>query len=93
MRLWMALVVLLMASPVYAQNMGTTSGAMSMVNMSDPATTTSRVYSAPGPSSTIVLPKVKPPGTPCPPVIAVVSLPAESYYEQPGRRVRENGVD
>jgi hypothetical protein len=47
MRLWIAFAVLLISSPVYAQSMGSSSGAMSMVNMSDPASTSSRVLTVP----------------------------------------------
>jgi len=47
MRLWMALALLLIATPVCAQTMGSTSGSMAMINSSDPASTTSRVISAP----------------------------------------------
>jgi hypothetical protein len=47
MRLCLVLALLSIATPVYAQSTGSTSGAMSMINMSDPASTTSRVISAP----------------------------------------------
>jgi hypothetical protein len=47
MRLWIAFAVLLVTTPVYAQNMGSTSGAMSMINMSDPASTQARVVTTP----------------------------------------------
>lgn len=51
MRLWIALIILLGTTPVYAQSMsvGTSSGATAAINMSDPpaASTTTRVISAP----------------------------------------------
>ena len=47
MRLWTALAILLVATPVYAQSSGSTSGSIAMINSSDPASTTSRVISAP----------------------------------------------
>jgi len=47
MRMWAALALLLIASPVCAQTMGSTSGSMAVINSSDPASTTSRVISAP----------------------------------------------
>jgi len=48
MRMWAPLTLLLLiASPVYAQAIGSTSGSMAVINSSDPASTTSRVISAP----------------------------------------------
>lgn len=47
MRMWIALAVLLVSSPVYAQTMGSTSGASSMINMNDPSTTTSLLFTTP----------------------------------------------
>jgi hypothetical protein len=47
MRFVMALALLLMTSPVYAQTLGSTSGSMAIINSSDPPSTTSRVISAP----------------------------------------------
>jgi hypothetical protein len=47
MRLWVAFAVLLVATPVYAQSLGSTSGATSMINMSDPASTQARVVTTP----------------------------------------------
>ena len=47
MRMWAALALLLIASPVCAQTTGSTSGSMAVINSSDPASTTSRVISAP----------------------------------------------
>jgi hypothetical protein len=47
MRLWATLTVLLMSTPVYAQNMGSTSGATSMINMNDPSNIVSRVITPP----------------------------------------------
>jgi hypothetical protein len=47
MRFGMALALLLITTPVYAQTMGSTSGSMAMINSSDPPSTTSRVISAP----------------------------------------------
>jgi hypothetical protein len=45
---WISLVVLLITTPVYAQNMGSTSGASSVINMSEPASVTNRLITAPG---------------------------------------------
>jgi len=48
MRTWIALAVLLVSSPVYAQTMGSTSGASSIINMSDPpSATTSLLFTTP----------------------------------------------
>jgi hypothetical protein len=47
MRVWIAIAIFLIATPVHAQSMATNSGAMSMINSSDPANTTSHVISAP----------------------------------------------
>ena len=47
MRLWIAFTVLLVTTPVYAQSLGSTSGATSMINMSDPASTQARVVTTP----------------------------------------------
>jgi hypothetical protein len=47
MRVFIIFAILLAATPVYAQSMGTTSGAMAVINSSDPANTTNRVISAP----------------------------------------------
>jgi hypothetical protein len=47
MRAWIALAILLTTSPVYAQTMGSTSGATSMVNMSNPSSTTSLLFTTP----------------------------------------------
>jgi hypothetical protein len=41
MRMWIAFVVLSMTTPVCAQNIGTTSGASSAINITNPANTTS----------------------------------------------------
>jgi hypothetical protein len=41
MRLWIALVALSISTPVFAQTMGSTSGASSAINISNPASTTS----------------------------------------------------
>jgi hypothetical protein len=47
MRAWMALAVLLLATPVHAQSSGSTSGAMSVINSSDPSSTTTRLITTP----------------------------------------------
>lgn len=47
MRLWIALAVLLMTTPGYAQTLGSTSGATSSINMSAPSNTTSLLFSTP----------------------------------------------
>src|ERR1700733_4517362 len=47
MRLWIALVLLTLASPVYAQTMGSTSGASSSVDVNSPASTTNRLITTP----------------------------------------------
>lgn len=48
MRMWIALVMLTVATPVYAQTtMGTTSGASSMVDINSPANTTAHVITTP----------------------------------------------
>ena len=49
MRLWIALVLLAIATPVYAQSVGSTSGAQAMVNISDPPASdpTNRVITTP----------------------------------------------
>jgi hypothetical protein len=48
MRLFIALVMLMLATPVYAQTtMGTTSGASSMVDINSPANTTAHVITTP----------------------------------------------
>jgi hypothetical protein len=48
MRIWTPLsLMLLIANPVYAQAIGSTSGSMAVINSSEPASTTSRVISAP----------------------------------------------
>jgi len=41
MRLWIAFVALSISTPVFAQTMGSTSGASSAINISNPASTTS----------------------------------------------------
>jgi hypothetical protein len=41
------LTLLLIASPTYAQSLGSTSGSMAVINSNEPASTTSRVISAP----------------------------------------------
>lgn len=48
MRLLAALTLLVMTTPVYAQNMGTTSGSMAMINSSDPSSVYTRVLTPPG---------------------------------------------
>jgi len=54
MRMRLALAILFIATPVYAQNLGSTSGASAIINMSDPppSSTTNRLVTAP----TIVAP-------------------------------------
>ncbi len=48
MRVWIVLVMLTVATPVYAQtSMGSTSGASSMVDIDSPANTTAHVITAP----------------------------------------------
>ena len=48
MRVWIALAILLITSPSYAQTMGSNSGAMAMINMPDPpSSTTSTLLAAP----------------------------------------------
>ncbi len=48
MRVWIAFVMLTVATPVYAQaTMGSTSGASSMVDINSPANTTAHVITAP----------------------------------------------
>lgn len=47
MRMWITLAVLLIATPVYAQNVGSTSGASSIINMSDPASTSNHLTTTP----------------------------------------------
>jgi hypothetical protein len=47
MRLWIALVFLIFASPVYAQTVGSTSGASSVVDVNSPASTTTRLITTP----------------------------------------------
>lgn len=47
MRVWIALVMLTVATPVYAQTMGSTSGAPSMVDINSPANTTAHVITTP----------------------------------------------
>jgi hypothetical protein len=47
MRVFVALAVLFITNPVYAQTMGSTSGASSIINMSDPSSTTNRLITAP----------------------------------------------
>ncbi len=48
MRVWIALIVLIAASPAYAQtSMGSTSGAQSMVDINSPANTTAHVITTP----------------------------------------------
>jgi hypothetical protein len=47
MRLWIALVLLTLASPVYAQTMGSTSGASSSVDVNSSASTTNRLITTP----------------------------------------------
>jgi hypothetical protein len=42
MRICVAFVILSMATPVYAQSLGSTSGASSSINISNPASTTSK---------------------------------------------------
>jgi hypothetical protein len=47
MRALVALVVLLITSPVYAQSSGSSSGASAVINMSDPASVTNRLVTTP----------------------------------------------
>jgi hypothetical protein len=47
MRVWIAFVMLTIATPVYAQTMGSTSGASSMVDINSPANTTAHVITTP----------------------------------------------
>jgi hypothetical protein len=47
MRLWTALVLLTLTTPVYAQTLGSTSGASSVVDVSSPATTTTHLITTP----------------------------------------------
>jgi hypothetical protein len=47
MRLWIALVLLTFTTPVYAQTLGSTSGASSTVDISSPASTTTRLITTP----------------------------------------------
>jgi hypothetical protein len=47
MRLWIAFVFLAVTTPVYAQTLGSTSGASSMVDISSPASTTTRLITTP----------------------------------------------
>jgi len=47
MRLWIALLALTITTPVCAQTLGSTSGASSAVEISNPATTTSRLTTTP----------------------------------------------
>lgn len=42
MRVWIVLAVLSVTTPVYAQNLGSTSGASSEINIANPASTTSK---------------------------------------------------
>jgi hypothetical protein len=46
-RLWVVLIVLVLASPVYAQTMGSSSGASSSVDVNSPASTTTRLITTP----------------------------------------------
>ena len=47
MRVWIALVMLTVATPVYAQTVGSTSGASSIVDINNPANTTAHVITTP----------------------------------------------
>lgn len=47
MRMRLALAVLLIATPGYAQSVGSSSGATSMINMTDPPSTTNLLLAAP----------------------------------------------
>jgi hypothetical protein len=46
-RLWIILVALMIATPVYAQTLGSTSGAMSTVDISNPANSTNHLITTP----------------------------------------------
>ena len=47
MRLWIVLVILTITTPVYAQTVGSTSGAMSTVDISNPANSTNHLITTP----------------------------------------------
>ena len=47
MRLLIALVLLVVTTPVYAQTLGSTSGASSVVDVSNPSSTTTRLITTP----------------------------------------------
>jgi hypothetical protein len=47
MRLWIALVLLTLTTPVYAQTLGSTSGASSVVDVNSPAITTTHLITTP----------------------------------------------
>jgi len=47
MRLWLILLALTITTPVYAQTLGSTSGASSAINISNPANTKSRLITTP----------------------------------------------
>jgi hypothetical protein len=47
MRLWISLILLTMTTPVYAQTLGSTSGASSTLDITNPASTTSRLITTP----------------------------------------------
>jgi hypothetical protein len=47
MRMWIVFALLLMTTPVYAQVLGSTSGASSTLDISNPASTTSRLITTP----------------------------------------------
>ena len=53
MRVWIAIAILFITSPAYAQTMESTSGATSMINMPDPPSTTTSVLLA---APTVVAP-------------------------------------
>jgi hypothetical protein len=59
MRLCIAFVTLSLTTPVYAQTLGSTSGATSAINISNPANTTSRLITTP----TVVAPGLAAAGT------------------------------
>ena len=48
MRMRIAFAVLLMTTPVYAQTVGSQSGASAVINMTDPASSSNRLVTAPG---------------------------------------------
>lgn len=47
MRLWITLLALTITTPVYAQTLGSTSGASSAIDITNPASTTSRLVTTP----------------------------------------------